>query len=314
MRMHFNIIKFFTGMIALALAGCSLSARTPPATLDPAPAYTAAAQTIIAQLTHAAQTTTVTASPVGQTDPSDVGSSSETPGQTPVIITPTASVATVTATTTALWTPTASLTPQPSATSPLPSSDPRLYLGNPSFFDTFSSSANWALYEDGHVSFEVDDGQLVMTAFNPDFWDGWMLSWPVISDFYLELIATPQKCAGLDRYGMMARAQKSDEEYLGYLFGVSCDGRYSLRRWDGSNYVTILDWTESEYIRKGAEQGNRLGLMADGKKIGLYANGVLLEEISDDTHLSGKFGVYVGSVKTPDFTVLVDEVAYWELP
>jgi hypothetical protein len=54
--------------------------------------------------------------------------------------------------------------------------------------------------------------------------------------------------------------------------------------------------------------------MADGKKLSLYANGVLLKEVSDDIHLSGKFGVFVGSVKTPDFTVLVDEMAYWDLP
>jgi hypothetical protein len=307
----YHIIKIFTGMtiLTLALAGCSLSGLTPPATQNPAPVYTAAAQTIIAQLTQVAQTATVAAPPAGQTEPTDVGSPFETPAQTPQIITPTASVTTVTATATASATPTASLTPPPQ-----PSSDPRLYLGNPSFIDTFSSGANWALYEDDHVSFEVDDGQLVMTAFNPDFWEGWMLSWPVISDFYLEMIATPQKCAGSDRYGMMARAQKDDGEYLGYFFGLTCDGRYSLRRWAGSSFVTMVDWTESDYIRQGSNQGNRLGLMADGKKLSLYANGMLLKEISDDNHLSGKFGVSVGSVKTPDFTVLVDEVAYWELP
>ena len=306
MRIHFEVNRIFAGLTALALAGCSLLAPTTPATQDPAPAYTAAAQTIIAQLTQAALTTTVTAPTA--TLPTALQTEiqpSESPGKTSTPTAPSPS-ATVTATVTA--------TAPPIATEPPPASDPRLYLGNPSFFDTFSSSANWALYEDDHVSFEVDDGQLVMTAFNPDYWDGWMLSWPVISDFYLEMIATPQKCAGLDRYGMMARAQKSDEEYLGYLFGVTCDGHYSLRRWNGSNYVTIVDWTESEYIRKGAGQGNRIGLMADGKKLSLYANGVLVKEISDDIHLSGKFGVYVGSVKTPDFTVLVDEMAYWELP
>jgi hypothetical protein len=69
-----------------------------------------------------------------------------------------------------------------------------------------------------------------------------------------------------------------------------------------------------EFIHKGTEQSNRLGLMVEGKKLSLYVNGVLLEEVADDIHLSGKFGVFVGSVKTPNFTVLVDEMAYWELP
>jgi hypothetical protein len=312
MRLHFDIKHIFAGLTALILAGCSLSATPPPTSQDPAPAYTAAAQTIIAQLTQAAQTATVVTPPLERTDTPAAGDQIETPVQTPIYITPTATP--VPATSTATAPITASPTSPPSATQPPPSSDPRLYLGNPSIFDSFDSGANWALYEDDHVSFEVDDGQLVMTAFNPDYWDGWMLSWPVISDFYLEMIAAPQTCASLDRYGMMARAQKSDGDYLGYLYGFSCDGRYSLRRWDGSNYVTIVDWTESEFIRKGDDQGNRLGLMADGTKLALYANGVLLEEVSDDIHLSGKFGVYVGSVKTPNFTILVDEIAYWELP
>lgn len=306
MRVHFDVNRIFAGLAALALAGCSLSAPTPAATQDPAAVYTAAAQTIIAQLTQAASTTTgVAPTAILPTVIQTETQPSENPSETPTPATP-SPTPTVTATITA----TASST----ATAPPPASDPRLYLGNPSFFDTFSSGANWALYEDDHVSFEIDDGQLMMTAFNPDYWEGWMLSWPVISDFYLEMIATPQKCAGSDRYGMMVRAQKSDGDYLGYLVGFSCDGRYSLRRWNGSNFVTIVDWTESEYIRRGADQGNRIGLMADGKKMSLFANGVLLKEISDDIHLSGKFGVFVGSVKTPDFTVLVDEMAYWELP
>ena len=306
MHVHFKVNRIFAGLAALALAGCSLLAPTPSATQDPALVYTAAAQTIIAQLTQAASTTTETASTaILPTTLQTEIQPSESPSETPTPASP-SPTATVTATLTA--------TVPPTATEPPPPSDPRLVLGDPSFFDTFSSDANWALYEDDHVSFEIDNGQLVMTAFNPDYWEGWMLSWPVISDFYLEMIAAPQKCAGLDRYGMMARAQKSDGDYLGYLFGFSCDGHYSLRRWNGSNFVTIVDWTESEFIRKGAGQGNRIGLMADGKKLSLYANGVLLKELSDDIHLSGKFGVFVGSVKTPDFTVLVDEMAYWELP
>lgn len=309
MRTHIVGIKIFTGLAALVLAGCSLLAPPTPATQDPAPAYTAAAQTIIAQLTQAALPATDAAPPVDLTGTPAGGNPLETPAQTAQITTPTATAPAPTATATA-----ASPTPPPSATPSLPSTDPLLYLGEPDFYEPFDSDANWSLYQDEHVSFEVDNGQLAMTAFNPDYWDGWTLSWPGISDFYLEMIASPQTCSGTDRYGMVVRAQNSDEGYLAYLYGVTCDGRYSLRRWNGSNYVTIVDWTESESIHKGADQGNRIGLMADGKKLSLYANGVLLKEISDDTHLSGKFGVYVGSVRTPDFKVLVEEMAYWELP
>lgn len=286
------------------LSACNLTAASPPTPVDAAPAYTAAAQTIIAELTGVAETQLAAGTPFASPLPSE--SATQAPRDTPT--------AAPTDAPTANATPTATASPTASPTVAPPASDPRTYLGAPSFVDSFGSDQNWSLYDDEHVSFEIKNDQMVMTAFNPDSWESWTLSWPVISDFYLEMSAAVEQCSGGDRYGMMARAQQSDLGYLGYLLGITCDGRYSLRRWDGENFVTIVDWTGSEYLRPGSNQANRIGLMADGKKLSVYLNGNLVKEMSDDNHLSGKFGVSVGSAKTPDFTVLVDEIAYWELP
>jgi hypothetical protein len=306
MKHHRYILIFSPLLIIGLLSACSLSAPGAPATQDIAPEYTAAAQTIIAQLTQAAGTTapsaegpteapaTMTTGPVSETPPPE--SSTETPTPTE----PQESTSTPTPTDTA-------------APTSLPS-DPRAALGEPDFLDTFQNGDNWALYEDDHVRFRVNDGTLRMVAFNPDFWDGFVLSWPVISDFYLEMTATTKSCSGRDNYGLVARAGNSDNGYAAYLFGISCDGRYSLRIWDGESFTRLIDWTESEHIESGSNQTNRIGFMADGDTLSLYANGNLLKETQDDTFDEGKFGVFVGSANTSDFTVLDDEIAYWELP
>jgi hypothetical protein len=317
----------FAALLAAILAACSLPAPATPTGEDPAVVYTAAAQTIMAQITQVTGLTpgapgTASTTPPPATLPA--AATETAPGSEPTAEPATASPTgppneqpTSAATgTEPAPSPTAEATDtQPAAPSatPLPS-DPRASLGEPDFRDTFESAENWPLYEDSHVSFDLDDGELVMTAFNPDFWDSWMLSWPVLEDSYLEMTASQESCSGLDRYGMMLRATKTDRGYIGYLFGVSCDGRYSLRSWSGDKFTIIVDWTASDHLNSGSDQTNRVGVLADGRNLSFYANGNLLKEISDETHQEGRFGLFVGSVNTPDFTVRVDEVSYWEIP
>lgn len=306
MKHHFYTLIISSLLIIVILSACSLPAPGATATQNVAPEYTAAAQTIIAQLTQAAGTmapSTESPTEAPETATGEVGSetpSSEPPTETP---TPTESQEPTS-------TPTPTDTPAPTS---LPS-DPSATLGEPDFLDTFQNGDNWALYEDDHVRFRINDGTLRMVAFNPDRWDGFVLSWPVISDFYLEMTATTKKCSGRDNYGLVARAGNSDNGYAAYLFGISCDGRYSLRIWDGESFTRLIDWTESEHIQAGSNQTNRMGFMADGETLSLYANGNLLEKTQDDAFDEGKFGVFVGSANTSDFTALDDEITYWELP
>lgn len=301
-------LRFLLAILAVSfiLAACSLPAPDQPATQEVAPEFTAAAQTIIAQLTLAAAT---------QAPPP------EEPSATPGVVSTEPVLETATAP--AAETPTATATEEPTATPEAPAetvtatglpSDPRAALGDPDFLDNFENGDNWSLYEDEHVLFRVADEALRMAAFNPESWDGFMLSWPQINNFYLEMTATTNDCSGLDRYGLVARSVRTGEGYAGYLFGISCDGQFSLRIWDGEAFTRLIDWTASEHIQAGSDQSNRIGIMMEGENISLYANGNLLAETTDETYEEGRIGVFVGSVNTEDFTVLVQEVAYWELP
>jgi hypothetical protein len=209
-------------------------------------------------------------------------------------------------------------TPTPEMTTtatPTPSSgDTSLPTGNPDWKDTFDSGVNWPLYEDEHVRFAVKDGKAVMTAFNADYYEGWMLSWPDLKDFYLQGIFTTGECSGRDRFGLMARSTAPAGIYVGYLYAISCDGRYSLRTWNGEKFTEIIPWTANEAIQTGSNKTYRLGLRAEADELMLYVDGKRLAQIHDDTYTEGKFGVFIGAGQTVNLQVEIDEIAYWTLP
>lgn len=145
--------------------------------------------------------------------------------------------------------------------------------------------------------------------------DGWTVSWPKVTDFYIEATITTGECAGSDRYGVIVRVPASFES--GYMAGLTCDGRYSLRYWDPDNstYVYLIGWTSSSAIKAGSNQTNRLGLWSEGDTFKVYVNGELLGQ-AEDTKFDeeGRLGLWIGHGSTEDFTVYFSEVSYWELP
>ncbi|MEJ2600538.1 MAG: hypothetical protein P8Z00_19545 [Anaerolineales bacterium] len=307
--------------LALILAGaglgaCALATPAPPATPQrPEAVYTSAAETIIAQLTQVAGpvetskplTTTLTtdATPVSSTS---VGEASGTQPATGAELSPSPNP-TAESSATPTPTPPPSATPEPTATSV--AGDPKLDLGNPTWRDTFNSSESWPIYDDEHVKMTVQDSSLQMTLLNPDKWNSWILTWPILRNFYLEVTAKPGNCSGNDNYGLLARAPSDTEAYL---FGFTCDGRYSFRRWTGERFATNVDWTASDDILSGKNQTNRLGLKADGTTFSLYANGHLLTSFHDANFRRGGIGLYASSFETTNFLVRFQEVQYWELP
>lgn len=215
-------------------------------------------------------------------------------------------------------TATSAVTVAPSAT--LPATDPRLTLGNPTWRDAMNDGKNWPLGDDpqGYTEIDFKDGQMLFTGKAPV--DGWRLTLPSATNFYLEMTVKVDKCITKDRWGMLVRVPNLSSANQGYLFGINCDGAFALRKWDGESgpkgtMTTLLDWKVNKAINAGAGKTNRLGFMAKGSKISLYANGVLLGEVADVSFTKeGFFGIFSGAHGSPSLTILVDEMTLWELP
>jgi hypothetical protein len=298
-----RIFTLLTLLLAalLILAACAgptpeLVPEVPADTIDPQTTYTAAVNTVLAELTRAAAVTPVppdTAVPATLTP----AAAAETPAPPADLPTPTQAD-----------TPVLTLVPTLPAA---PADDPRPGLGTPTLHETFENPAGWSFTSDGHTQMDIDDGQLRMTALNADFWNGWAFHSSGGEDFYLEMTATHQACAGRDRFGLIFR---SADYRSGYLLGLSCDGRYAIWTWDGAAENRFLDWTPSEHIQAGQGATNRLGVMARGERLAVYVNGFLLEEVTHSGYSDGRFGVFVGAAETPGYTAVVDELRFWELP
>lgn len=294
-------------LIAVILAGCNLPSTTPkvPTSSD------ADMETRVAQILTSMPTAT---SPI-------------------VIQSPTAGLPTVKPTDVLAPVQEATLTPTqvlvasetlaptktsaPTSTATLSSSDPAARLGNPTWTDNLDDGTNWPLGPDKFTGLEFKDGSMRMTGLSTT--DGWRLSWPELTNFYLEMTFQVSNCKATDRYGMIVRVPDGTNPDRGYLAGFTCDGQYSLRRWNASigsdgEMFNLIRWTAAPAIKAGSNQTNKMGLMAVNSRLILYANGQLLGEVNDSTFQKGFFGVFVGARETEDFTVRVDQVRYWENP
>jgi hypothetical protein len=167
---------------------------------------------------------------------------------------------------------------------------------------------------------DFNDGSMSLTGLKNML--GWRLANPTgteFGDLYLEMTVRTTTCKGGDQYGMIVRVPVLKDADQGYIFGVTCDGKYAFRKWDGTTgtkgtMTWLKNWTSSQAILAGSNQTNRIGLMMVGKRFLMYANGTLLGEVQDNTYQSGFFGVYIGPNQTDNLNVKIDEMSFWENP
>lgn len=191
-----------------------------------------------------------------------------------------------------------------------------LNLGPPTWIDSFEGqSAAFDLGSDSNTSFDLKNGNLVMTAIEPSG-DLWRISSGYFSDFAMEVrFKTQSSCSGKDSYGLIVRAPSQPDSIIdsGYIFAFSCEGKYRLYRMDNGNFNGIANWTAHSGIRAGSNQNNTMLIRVEGDHLKLYANEQLVFEFSDSTYPGGLFGLMIRSDVTPNFIVLVEQITYWTL-
>lgn len=211
-------------------------------------------------------------------------------------------------------TKTPSDTPEPSITPP--NADPRTTLGNPTGTDPMDNPDKWTwpVGKDNFTSNGFEDGHMWLTGLTSK--PGWVVSAIHIDDAYIEETAKTQGCSGNDNYGIIFRVPVLRTADRGYLFAVSCDGKYSIWAWDGrvgpnGTRTVLIDWKASKYIHSGSNQTNRVGVWAQDTKLILYVNGAKLDEVKTTTFSQGYLGVFVNPDTTKNFTVDIQEMKYW---
>lgn len=202
-------------------------------------------------------------------------------------------------------------TPTPTPTAELAETDPARTLGDPDWVDSMDDGDNWFIGSDTYSSAVIDQGYLKLTS--KTVYNGWRLTWPYLTDFYLQAKIQTPDCQGSGHYGLMFRVPNVANSNQGYLFGVSCDGRYILKIWDNPAMQYLFDWTASDAIITGEGAVNTLGVLAKESALSFYINGEKVKELTNNAFLEGGFGVFVGE-NSENLTIWVDDIKYWENP
>jgi hypothetical protein len=185
-------------------------------------------------------------------------------------------------------------------------------LGAPTWTDSMDSRGRWYLVSTENTVFTIESGALVMKALKPGFDEWGVAAGADQVDFYMEVtMRTGDKCVELDRYGIIFRVPDPSR---GYVFQLSCDGRFRLYLWDGSEYTGLQNWRLDDAIKTGPDKENRMGVMAIGEAVSLYVNDQLLGEYTIDKYDQGRFGLVIGASETDNFEVRVETVRFWDLP
>jgi len=217
-------------------------------------------------------------------------------------------------------TPVAEETPEPEPEPTIESDDPAIYLGDADWIDEMETAEYWPTGTDEFTSAAFENGTLKLTALSEI--NGWRIaSTPALGNTYIEADVKMGTCKLTDGYGFIFRVPENTGYNRGYLFGVTCDGRYSLRVWDGlagesGTMVWLKYYTLSEWINQGKDKSNRIGVMALDNRFILYVNGEKVDEIIDENnaYAEGFFGLYVNRDKTENLAIVVDKVSYWTDP
>jgi hypothetical protein len=225
-----------------------------------------------------------------------------TPMQTPLPPEPTTTPqpATLTPTSTTIWFP-PTTTPTPFPTPVMtPTQDLRPPMGEIILSDDFSDPEVWALARSPQASAALGVNELTLALHQPGGYLYSLRDEPLLSDFYLEITASPNLCRDADEYGLLLRASPYLELYR---FSLSCDGRARVVKYHQSTISPLQPWVMSGAIPPGAPSTSRLAVWAKGREMLFFANGEYLFTVSDRSFASGKLGVFISSAGEDDLTV-----------
>lgn len=218
-------------------------------------------------------------------------------------------------------TPALTLTTTPSRTATftqtvtVDTKDPKITLGKSTWEDKFHDGGNWGLktqaYDDGSTRVEIKNDALYFLSKEGKGWHGWRATYPKPQKYYLEATVHNINCGNGDYYGLLFQSQ---DNYTGYWFGISCQGKFNLRTGGINGWKEPVPVEANSAILAGANKTNRLGVMVKGDQLTLYINGKPVKQLTDNTYPNpGVFGMFIVGWNQ-NFAFETEEMAYWELP
>ena len=195
---------------------------------------------------------------------------------------------------------------------------PGIPTGSPSWSDSFDNGARFGInpegYDDGQTRIIISDGSMILTSISASGWRGWRVTSQKPGNYYLKADFQTEDCGGSDQYGLVIQSPDFESGF-GYYFGLTCDGRYAFQKWEDGGLSNLQGWTNDTNINPGTNQNNSIGILKSGNQYNLFVNNVALVTVDDEKFSSpGYFGPFIAGVNTANFSIKLNEIAYWNLP
>jgi hypothetical protein len=170
-------------------------------------------------------------------------------------------------------------------------------------WDVYDEDDTWAGYWEGEYRLAVNQDSYMAWA-NPDFQD-------MPADFEVEVEARQVEGPLDNNFGLLVRYDPASDDF--YWFQISGDGYYSVDLRRGENWVTVVEWEESDAINQGLDATNHVKVTGSGSRFDFYVNDTYLTDVFDDTLLSGTIGLAVGTFDEPGVVVHFDNIRVFAL-
>ena len=170
----------------------------------------------------------------------------------------------------------------------------------------FPNKYYWFFFDSSSGEGKVENETFVMISKQTENYE-WTYHGKKLANFYAtaSTVLPDGQCKAADHWGLIFRYK---DNFNFYMFGVSCDGKYTLMKRTIDGFETILPLTDSQAIKK-LGQPNVIGVRAVGDQLSFYANDQFLITVSDGTFSAGLSGMYIRSLLTPNLTVVFDDIA-----
>lgn len=166
--------------------------------------------------------------------------------------------------------------------------------------DDFSTADMWSLSSRPEGGVALSKNELTIAIKENKAYIFSVREEPILSDFYLEISASPNLCKGTDEYGLLLRVTDSGDYYR---FSLSCDSQVRLDRVVASTASSPQPWLLSGDVPPGAPSISRLGVRAEGNEMRFFVNGQYQFTVTDPMLPRGRIGVFARSTGANAVTI-----------
>jgi serine/threonine protein kinase len=209
-------------------------------------------------------------------------------------------------------TPPPSPSPPPPTTVAPPTKTPVPQPGSIVFQDNFEDPrSGWEVgdYETGSVGYENGVYSVISLGNNMPMWG---VADRFLTDLIIEVDASQVSAgpANDNEYGVACRLQPDgDGQYL----SISGDGYYGIWLNYGPDWIPLVDWTQSDAIRRG-NATNRMRAVCDGPTLSLFVNGQHLATVEDTTFAGGDIALTATSYEDTATKIVFDDLVVYAPP